>query len=96
MKTTGESTFNTSNGIHVPTVSYPSIVAGQLSIPDETGKMKFRYKIRVLTEINGTWHLFPEYCNNWEKNVLRRQVVALPTSISTGGGSASAQTAYVV
>lgn len=84
--------------MHVHTVAYPQIVVGQPSIPDETDKMKFRYKVRVLTEINATWHLFPEYTNSWEKNMLRRQVVVLPLPVSqsTGDGSSAIQSAYVV
>jgi len=96
VKSTGENTCNTTNGQHLQTTHYPAIVIGQPKIPDETGTMKFRYKVRVITEINGTWHLFPEFCNNWEKNILRRQVVTLPTGSTPTGGSATANVAFTV
>ena len=96
VKATGESSCNVTNGQHIQTVSYPSIVIGQPRIPDETGVMKFRYKVRVITEINGTWHLYPEFCNNWEKIILRRQIIALPTSSSSSGGSATPNVAFKV
>lgn len=68
--------------------SYPRLMLGQPQIADETGEMKFRYQVRISTELEIEHHLRPDIDNP----SLQRQVIPLP---SLGGTAANRSVACV-
>lgn len=61
-----------------PTVVYPCMLLGQPEVPDETGKMKFRYQIRFTTRIHHRFHIQPEINEGIMTDFLHRQVISPP------------------
>ena len=61
-----------------PRVSYPRLHFAQPLVTDETGIMKFQYKIRFTTELNLKFHLNPDFTNGGVEVMLERQRFTLP------------------
>nr|QTE04068.1 MAG: VP [Phylloscopus proregulus Brevihamaparvovirus] len=59
-ESTGSTAAKVVNDSFVEPKHYPGLVIHQPHIPDETGFMKFRYQVRVETELDVNFHMFPE------------------------------------
>lgn len=60
--------------------SRPMICIGQPRVPDETGMMKFRYQIKLTTQLHVLFHAKPDYLQtNSDKVLWNRNTVHLPT-----------------
>lgn len=83
-KATSNLTEITQNSVMQPRVSYPRIHYGQPLVEDETGIMKFRYKIRFSTELKLNFHINPDYRRaTKDDSVFNRQLFDLPKSVGT-------------
>jgi len=60
--------------------SYPRLMLSQPQIKDETDTMKFKYQIRISTELEMEHHIKPDIANPW----LTRQTLPLPALSGDG------------
>lgn len=60
--------------------SWTMICLAQPLVPDETGFMKFRYQIRLTTELEGLYHIKPDMLeSNRDQCIYNREIMKLPT-----------------
>lgn len=65
----------------------PDVLA-KPDVPDETGKMKFRYQIRLETELEGLYHIKPDMVEDDRDQCLwNRQIIYLPTMNDVSPGN---------
>nr|AVM80381.1 capsid protein [Ambidensovirus sp.] len=75
--TTKQSTFRNRT-------SHPRMHIAQPYVPDETGFMKFRYQVRMSTELHLNFHLLPDYGSSTQMEYFKRQTLQLPQIADKG------------
>lgn len=95
-ESTGSTSTTVVNDTFVEPIHYPGLVLHQPHIPDETGFMKFRYQLRVETEVHVDFHMLPEgYVNTTpgsinqsaQRNAVDRFVIPYQTVGPNGNSS---------
>lgn len=67
--------------------TYPMKILHPPSVNDETGRMKWVYECRISTKLHTTFHLWPDFNDNFVDDMLIRQTWQLPSTTQVNNGT---------